>query len=87
MIAFLIKSCISALITLVIPLNSNPSLAALSNSSIEIINSKADGDRVTLWVKVLDAKNNPVPGLNKEDFQITTTDENGVAKQPLIIEW
>jgi hypothetical protein len=87
MIAFLIKSCISALITLVIPLNSNPSLAALSNSSIEIINSKADGDRVTLWVKVLDAKNNPVPGLNKEDFQITTTDENGVAKQPLIIDF
>ncbi|KYC35196.1 hypothetical protein WA1_08540 [Scytonema hofmannii PCC 7110] len=53
-----------------------PTLAA--NGSVEILNNyKTDGDRVILKVRVLDLENQPVSGLNRENFQIKTVDEQG----------
>ncbi|MEW6498312.1 MAG: vWA domain-containing protein [Cyanobacteriota bacterium] len=43
-------------------------------STVDIYRYSTQGDRVTLRVRVLDDERVPIQGLNREDFQIETTD-------------
>lgn len=50
-----------------------PAMAA----SLEITRWRAEGDRVTLRVEVLDDRRIPIQGLKAEDFKVKTTDSSG----------
>lgn len=56
------------------------------NGSVEILNSRTDGDLVILKVRVLDLDNQPISGLKLNNFQISTVDEQGVSANPPIVK-
>jgi uncharacterized protein YegL len=82
MIASLIRNNKLKLLTIVLAWIPTPVFAA--NGSVEILNYKTDGDRVIMKVKVIDAENQPVSGLSRDNFQIKTFDEKGIEASPVV---
>ncbi len=82
MIASLIRNNKLKLLTIVLAWIPTPVFAA--NGSVEILNYKTDGDRVIMKVKVIDAENQPVSGLSRDNFQIKTFDEKGIEANPVV---
>ena len=84
-IAFSIRNSRLTLFSILLALMPiSPVLAG--NGSVEVLSNRTDGDLVILKVRVLDSDNQPVSGLNRNNFKVNTVDEKGVSANPPIVK-